>query len=580
MRQRVSRHVLAASVCISLAGTAGAQVTSFDPASGLVTIPSVGVGAATYVNVTLRHLGDYVFALQDATLDELAGPALAQYDAASGLLSIPAVSVGGSTYLDVQLLNRGDYRFALQAATELPASTLNAITSFVAAYDAQWASAPPATGSARVASYDACYLGDGRTRAYLADDVDADPATFRAREAYQVGRRTTQVQVLALRNKANADGSARQEIDLQYDIEYPDGSVQLRRKNTLISGSSAGTPRCSTAQTGTALRFLGNQQMVQAEVRARNTREVRRSLSGGAALAPAVEYRRTVMFQISDPLGHATHAVVTGPGPSTTVPGAEVPFSLKFISPRLLRSAPELLGRNGNFLNWLDDDNWRHCRAEGSGVPVAAQADCAGLGAAGLERGVTSADPNRGADQNFANQGWVAGGVYRFDLYNDDGWKTVNGHAGRTPIATYYATLERLPYTFVEMAGGSAGDKFPKLSFGTRSYAQVAGNAAASSPAALSVSWNAPAALSDQRPFALAQGWEFNQGPKVGNPAGALYPGYRNLLPNYPGSRAQSNPAWLTGARLADQASKSYFEYTLLYSDRSGGQILSIVSFE
>jgi hypothetical protein len=56
------------------------------------------------------------------------------------------------------------------------------------------------------------------------------------------------------------------------------------------------------------------------------------------------------------------------------------------------------------------------------------------------------------ADQGFASQGWGAGGIYRFDVYNDDRWKTVNGHVNKTPIATYFDALQRLPYTFVEMA--------------------------------------------------------------------------------------------------------------------------------
>ena len=581
MSRRHPRRLAAiAAACCALSGIAGAQVTTFDPASSLVTIPSVSVGGATYVNVTLRHQGNYVFALQDATYEALAGPGVASYDVQTRLLTIPAVRVGETTYVDVVLLDTGNFSFALQAATELSPATLNAVKSLLGHYDGLWVGAPPASGALRVALLDACFLDSGSTRAYLLNEVDADPATFRASQAYQVGRRSTNLQVLALRNKANVDGSTREEIDVQYDIEYTDGSVQTGRTNTLIRGDSSGTPGCAGWESGSYLRFLGNQQLVQTSVRARNTRDHRRSASTGAQLAPAVNYRRSVGFFINDPLGNATYAVMTGPGPTTTVGDTTLPFSLKFISPRLLRSVPELAGKNGNFLNWLDDDNWRYCRIEGSGVPVATLADCAGQGATSTEWGPTVSTPSANADQSFDSQGWVAGGTYRFDVYNDDGWKTVNGQAGKTPIATYYTKLESLPYTFVEMAGGASGDKFPKLGFGTLSYGQVASNANKAAPATLDVSWSAPAALSDQRRFVLAQGWEFNNGPKVGNAAGTLYPGYRNLLSNYPGSRARSNPAWATLPKLADQASKNYFEYTLQYTDRTSAQIISVVSFQ
>jgi hypothetical protein len=278
-------------------------------------------------------------------------------------------------------------------------------------------------------------------------------------------------------------------------------------------------------------------------------------------------------------MGNATHVVVSGPGPGATVGGASVPFSLKLISPRLLRSAPELLGRPGNYLNWLDDDLWRYCRAAGSGTPVAAIADCTGLGATSFETGVTTGTPNATADQSFSNLGWVEGGVYRFDVYNDDGWKTVNGQAGKTPIATYYNTLDRLPYPFVEMAA-SGSNRFAHLSFGGMSPAQVQANAVSATPAPMNVSWTLPAPLSDGRRFGLAQVNEFHQGPQIGNPAGAPNPAYRWTISSYPASTATTIPAWAVTAKPADQLSKSYFEFTLLYSDRTERQLLSTVSFQ
>ena len=577
---RIFRPRMAWLPALLACGGLGAQVATFDAAQNLVTLPSVDVGGVTYQPVTLRHQGNFVFTLQDALREDTAAPGSARYDLASGVLHIPAVRVGVTTYLDVELRNTGNFSFALQAARELPAATLAAVQAFVAAYDATWASAPPVDGQARVAHFDACYLGDGRTRARVAADTDADLATYRAAEAYQVGRQTRNLQVLAVRERTNADGSARQEIDLQYDIAYADGSVQAARLNTLISGSSAGTPACVQAQAGTALRFFGNQQQLQVQVRARNQRDQRRGLSNGAALAPAVNYRRSVSFGINDPQNLATYAVVSGPGPSVVVDGVTVPFSLKFIAPRLLRDAPELQGKNGNYLNWLDDDGWRYCRVDGGTLPVASRADCVGQGATSYEWGVTTANPNASADQSFDAQGWVLGGSYRFDIYADDGWKTVNGHAGKTPIATYWTTLDALPYTFVEMAGGSSGDKFPRMGFGALSFGQVASNAAQATPQALGVNWTSLAGLSDHRAFRLAQAWEFNSGPKAGNASGVGFPAYRNLGAFYPASTASSVAAWPTQPLTSGQARKSYFEYTLLYSDRGNAQILSTLSFQ
>src|SRR6185369_3996468 len=234
-------------------------------------------------------------------------------------------------------------------------------------------------------------------------------------------------------------------------------------------------------------------------------------------------------------------------------------FALKFISPRLLKSAPELLGKPGNFLNWLDDDNFRWCRAA-TDPAVPAIADCTGRGATAQDYGWTTTVPNAAADDSFAAQGWSTGAIYRFDVYNDDGWKTPNGHANHTPIATYYNTLTSLPLRFAEIAGTHAGDKFPRMSFGALSYAQVAADLNSATPAALAVSWNLPGAPADGRKLALLEGWEFSQGPRAGNGGGALNPGYRSIYYNFPGSAATSNPAWSVHAKQLDQDSKTYAE--------------------
>ena len=97
-----------------------AQAITFDSATGIVNIPSVRVGGDTYVNVTLKITdpASYSFALQGATLQTPPGPAIATYDGASAILTLPSVAVGTATYLGVTLLNTGSYNFRLQTATE------------------------------------------------------------------------------------------------------------------------------------------------------------------------------------------------------------------------------------------------------------------------------------------------------------------------------------------------------------------------------------------------------------------------------------------------------------------------------
>ena len=577
MNDRIRPIGAAAAALLPL--SAWCQVTSYDATSGLVTIPSVSVGTSTYTNVTLRDTGNFVFTLQGATPQVPAAPGMGSYDPTTGLLTLPAVKVGTQTYLDVQLKDVGNYTFTLQAATPLPTDTQAAVAGLMAQLDAMFATSVPATGAARFALTDACWRDDGRTRANAITDWDSRSAEQVQRNAYQIGRVTNNLQVTALRNRTNADGSTRQEVDLQVDIVYRDGTKATGVKIPLISGSSAGTPGCSTAQTGTGLRGIGNQQVVSTNVRSRNMRDERYSLATGAALSPAVNYRRAVQWSIVDPMGNADYVIVTGPGPAATVNGVATQFSLKFLSTRLLRSAPELQGRNGNFLNWAEDDAFRFCR--GGTVPVAAVADCVANGATSFDWGWTTATPNAAADDGFAAQGFVPGAAYRFDVYKDDGWKTVNGHVGKTPIATYHDTLAVLPHSFVEMAGtGPTADRFPRLNFGTTTKAQLASNITSPTPSPISVSWNAPTVPAGANALGLFQGWEFHQGPKVGNASGAFNPAYRNIHYNYPGSTALANPSWAVTPKLADQQGKSYSEFSVLYSDRHEAQIISLVSFQ
>lgn len=574
---------LVCALCLS--GPALAEVSVFDPATNLVTIPSVSVGSATYTGVTLLNSGNFVFALQGATEQKPPGASVASYDLGSGLLRIPAVLVGGSTYLDVQLLNSGNFSFSLQGATLLAPSTLDEIKAFMASFDALWATAVPSDGAQALALNDACYLSGGRNKDWLISDFDEDPPNRRAREAFRIGARRSNIQVLALRTLTNPDGSMRREVDIQYDVSYTDGSSARAVTETLISGSSFGTARCSVSQTGSNWRFYGNQRVVGFSLQARMTREERYSISTGAPLSPAVRYRRDIRVQVSDPLGNATHVVVSGPGPGATVDGANLPWSWKMISPRLMRSAPELAGKAGNYTNWLDDDGFRYCGVAGSGTPVASKADCATFGAPADNWGIGyTATPDAAADQQFVNQGWTVGGAYRIDVYNDDGWKTVNGHAGRTPIATYFETLKTLPRSFVEMAGSgstpTANDRFARFDLGALGATGVRNNGMSATPSPIGLIWNLQPSLSTTQPFRLLQGWEYLEGPRTGLSAGASWPKLRLLTRTFPGSTATSQPGWPVQPPPGGMAGRSYFEYMLYHVDRGQGVVQSRVNFQ
>ncbi len=571
------------SLMVSLA-PAQAQVTVYDAARNLVTIPSVSVGAATFTDVKLLNTGNFVFTLQGANEQKPAGPGVGSYDVVSNVLTLPAVKVGEATFLDVKLLNIGSFVFTLQTATALEASVLAEIAAAVAATDALYATGMPASGAARMALADACFLGDGRSKAWLISDTDANLQDFQQRLGFQVGRRTQNLQVLALRQSTNPNGSQRREVDLQFDLRFIDGSVEEGVKTTFVQGSSQGTPGCNTAQVSSSWRPLGNQQLVQAAVRARIYRDQRYSLATGAVLSPAINYRREIQWRVSDSSGIAKYVIVSGQGPASTVNGTSVAFGLKLLSPQVSRSAPEMLGKSGNYVNWKDDDSFLVCRSASSSAPVPQLADCTGAGTNnGADFGWTTSTPNAAADKGFADQGWAAGTVFRFDVYNDDGWKTVNGQAGKTPIATYYDTLVALPYTFVELVGdGGNFEKFPRLNFGNMTPAGLSANALSATPAAVAgMSWTTLPTGADGVRLSLYQGWDFQQGALVGNAGTTFNPALRTLTPVYPTSASSTSLSVPVSAKLPNQLSKTYVEHALLFTTRDfNRQIMTRWSFQ
>jgi hypothetical protein len=563
---------LVAAAIAATPATTNAQISTFDSTTGVLTIPSVSAGGASFTNVTLKADAQLAFTLQGATAQVPAAPGAARYDAATQLLTLPAVRVGSDTFLNVTLRDGGNYNFTLHGATPLAPDTLNGVTALLAAVDAQFASAVPATGAARLLHADGCYLHDGRSRAWLIAETDGNPTGIGTRDAYRIGQLTSNIQVLAERTVTNGDGSTRREIDVQYEQRFKDGSIARDVQQTLVTGSTSGTPHCSTPQSSAQWRLLGNQRLVEVGIRPRNLATQRYKLTDGAAQTPAVDYRRELRFWVTDPLGHATYIVVTGPRTIKGVPGT---MSLKLLSPRVARSAPEMAGKPGNTLNWLDDDNFRLCLASASSAPASASlANCAGEGASGDNWGSTATSLGAGADAAFDALGFMPGGTFLFAVHADDGWKTVNGHAGRTPIATYTATLRQLPYPFADMAAG----RFPVLHFDGLSPKLMRDNFVSATPAPLEMRWTAPAAMADNRAFRAQQVWEFFNGRQRGASASAYYPNYRYLHRWYPGAAATQFDLPITATPATMQAKQSV-ELLLQFSDRNDGEVISSLLF-
>ena len=447
-------------------------------------------------------------------------------------------------------------------------STLDSIKAFLTSTDAVFATSLPGTGAERFKFTDSCSLSGGQSKAAAVKNYDDNLAQAQQESAFVIGSTKINVQVVAERKITNADGSSRLEVDITYDTVYKDGTTAKGTFATLVSGSSAGT--CATPTNTADLRFLGDQRKVAADLQARNIRTDNFSLATGApAAAIPTSQRRDIRFRVRDPANVATYAIVTGPGPA----GATgQPFSLKLLSPRILRSAPELAGKIGNVTTLLDTDTFRICRVGGTALPTADVADCVGQGAnsdnVGFSLTANVGDPaaQKTADDGFAAQGWVTGVNYTFAIYADDGWKTVNGQAGKTPIATYTTSLRRLPYTFAEMNSATSGASYP--SFTTNlTTAQIAALFTGSGGPVMLNGLQAAAPSGEPR-TTLDSLFAVGIGPNVGA-ATTGYPRTEQSEPFYPGVNTTSGTVVIKGKNPATSAT-TFGEIGASYIDRNG----------
>ncbi len=451
---------------------------------------------------------------------------------------------------------------------------------FLALFDASLATSFPGTGVSRAAFSDGCYLDDGTTKPVSIASFDVDRVLSGEENKFRIGSTRTNVQVVADRTSTNPDGSKRREIDVKYDVNYVDGTVYSDSNpaivTTLISGSSSGTvmpggAACGTPESASNLRFFGNRAVVRAVIRPWNARAERFSLATGAPQTVPVVYSKYIQFRISDPSNFATYVVVKGPG----LPSA----GAKMLSVRILRSDPLLAGKNGNFVNWLDTDGFRFCRLNGSSTIAADQVDCVADGASGTGQGAFDQTAAL-ADSNFDALGFTAGASYTVDVYNDEGWKTINGQQGRTPIASYNRVLRALPYSAVALAGaGPSSDLFPRIT-SSQTAVQVAAVIRSKLAGTTDLSWTALGTLPDARKFRLLDVYAFENGVASAGPS--FWPASRQYVSSYPGSTAGalSISNYVIPAASSLLVTPKYGEFGLEYTDRNQSFLVSYVNFQ
>lgn len=441
-------------------------------------------------------------------------------------------------------------------------ATQELVQNYVQATEALLAQRMPDAASERYALVDECYLGNGSTKAMLMAKWSAAQAR---NTAHLVGRKMTNVQVLAERKTTNADGSARHEVDIGFDERYTDGSTANGRTQTLVAGSSSGT--CATPQTGAALRELGNRRVVGVELVARNRLQVQRKLADGQPAATPYRLRREMVFNVTDPAKVATYAVVTW---ASGQAGA-APLSLKLLSPRIARDAPEMQGVSGN-ASYADGDSFRTCRSNSGNTEAnAASADCTTLGVSLSAWGatVTQLDAQGFAtgDAVFSRLGLDREGAeVSFALYADDGWKTVNGQQGRAPIATYTLKIRHAAYPLAQFSERSYPlfvDISPSAADIVAAFKGGGGTAQAELQAATPPAGGLPMARS-----AL---YSYRQGPKDAAASGPTLIRTASI----PGTvAADGKTATLAfGGKPAGASATTYAEFGLTYTDRNGREL-------
>lgn len=460
----------------------------------------------------------------------------------------------------------------VKPASCAPSDALVLVQGFLSRVSAVYANGIT-SGAALQPLIDGCYLHNGRSRAEEIARIDTD-ASVRSNINRKRGSTRRNIEVQAERFAINPDGSQRREIDVRYELVYADGFVESVSE-TYLQGSSAGRKTatgatCSTPQDSPDLRLRGNRRIVGASVTALNLQLDRYRLADGAPQATAARlYRNEIRFNITDPAGVATYATISGPG--------IVGSAYKMISPRLLRSAPEFAGKVGHYVDWPDDDSFKACRnANDNNYADASSANCTANGASNNNWRAQGTDPAQ-VDAGFAGYGFVAGGQYTIQVYADDGWKTVNGQAGKTPIASYTATLNHLPASAVALAGGSAG-QYGRVSL-PQTPAELASLARARSAASLLLSEQQKARIGNTSPLPFTLGYYFGQGRTAASTSSNFYPASRYNPSLAPAIGSASVQLPIPAAPSA-MTQTTYAEYAGIWDNLNGLSIRHLITFE
>ena len=182
-------------------------------------------------------------------------------------------------------------------------------------------------------------------------------------------------------------------------------------------------------------------------------------------------------------------------------------------------------------------------------------------------------------DANFALFGIVAGGEYTVKVYNDDGWKEINGQLGKTPIATYTAVLNSLPFSAATLAGtGVATDLFPKVLTNSMTPAQIAAAVRAKAAFSMALTWSQPGAMPDGKALGWGGLFSFKQG-RVDAAQTAFNPASRQFDPTYPLANVTSATLPIPAA-VAKLGQPTYMQYWLSVNNRNGNVVESLYPFQ
>lgn len=454
------------------------------------------------------------------------------------------------------------------------AEAVTAADAFTASRTTAFASSVPATAAARYEAHDPCYRHDGYTKAYLAQEFDK-PTSLRSRASheYLVGFTRSNQTVTATRFITNPDGTTRNEIDVEYDQTHPAEGTTTRVAQTLVNGSTTGV--CPSGTNSPDTRFLGNQRVYFTEALTINQFQSNLLLTNGTAGTPPQNARRAVRFDVRDLDGSASYAVVSRQLPAGL-------WSIKLISPRLLATDATFTAKPGNYLSGYSvEDSFRICLTAG-GSAVGVQADCT-LGTTLNDLGTaiptgfgntTAADASTG-DTAF-DATLIATGDYKFEIFNDDGWKTVNGQVGKTPIASHTVTLERLPYTFAELFTG-ANPLTRTVVVHSLTSAQIADAFKGTADTQNQTTNGGLSAFADGRKLGRLTHFVFTQGAASTTAVGSFWPARRSIDYYFaagPASATVTTPAYTIPGRPGDVRDRSGPQQTAqLYTDRGNSQL-------